>query len=662
MSEPPNEDRFPRPWEGNGRLRGLSLPMSSRILAATVSGWVLHDLAVVGYSAEPYLVLDLLPGSVVAIAIGLLAGLLWTWAPRLVSAAVGVVTLASILLPLSQRDVRVSLILFLLALQLLFLGAGVTAWSVRRLSLHPARTGIAAGILGSFALNTFRQGPSTVSVIVMLAGCIGVLAGRLPTDVMRRNATVGVLALPLVVGVAGGWDKVQLRRPDRSLREPSHLSNGPNLLLITLDTVRAHRLATYGHHRVTTPGLDAFVREHAVIYTQSRSSSPWTLPSHASMLTGLYPGEHGAHHPRADDRPTVELGRWPSKALRQDVPTLAERLVGLGYRTAALVSNDVYLAHEYGLDRGFEHYDDRRATRFDRHFQTLAQLAGWHPEIGQLVYRDANRMTDLALQWLDGHSGDAPFFLFVNYMDAHWPYLAPAPFDRAFEPHRPIDPLAPVAADFPLLYDRNLLYLDHHLTRLLRHMEASGILDRTVVIIVSDHGEAFGEHGFWGHDKTLYEEVIRVPLFVKRLKSVGGGTTIDEPVDSTDVYHIAQEELGLSQDGRPRRPGGPVAEWYRFAGEARSNRVPDPDVDRDLVAWMDGSLKTIVSSTGRVEVYDLDRDPGEQRDLSGEEDRQRRAQRLAEAWWATHPPAGKAPDEPIDPEVLERLRALGYLD
>ena len=199
-------------------------------------------------------------------------------------------------------------------------------------------------------------------------------------------------------------------------------ADAPNLLLIVLDTVRADHLAPYGYHRVTTPRIDAFANERATRYTRARSAGTYTLPSHASLFTGLYPSVHGADHPRAEGQSGVS--RWtlrPALGLRPDVPTLAEVLHEHGWRTAAIVANNVFLHHSFGLDRGFERYDDRD-TAWTNEYLALAQYAGFALRTGHLLYRDGDEITAEALRWIDGE-GARPFFLMLNYMDAHAPYM-----------------------------------------------------------------------------------------------------------------------------------------------------------------------------------------------------------------------------------------------
>ena len=286
------------------------------------------------------------------------------------------------------------------------------------------------------------------------------------------------------------------------------------------------------------------------------------------------------------------------------------------------------------------------------------QLAGWPAREGHQIYRDARTITDLALAWLQGGDG-RPFFLTLNYMDAHSPYLPPPPFDRAFGGQRVSAPLLMEHESRALQYDRSLLWLDSQLNRLLRALERDGTLERTVVIVTADHGEALGDHGFWMHNWTLYDELLRVPLYVlpagPRPPEVR-----EEPVTGADVFHIALRELGLEPERPPPR-NGVIGEWYRLEKVRRIGALADKHLDRDLLAWLDGSRKLIVASTGEVEAYDLALDPGERAPIELTAAEVEAARERARAWWESHPAPEAVRGPTVSEEEIERLKGLGYL-
>ena len=294
---------------------------------------------------------------------------------------------------------------------------------------------------------------------------------------------------------------------------------GPNVVLITLDTVRPDHLSLYGYSRPTSPNLDRWARQ-GVVFDNAVSASSWTLASHASIFTGLLPHQHGADWARP-----LDTSRW----------TLAQALRSRGYETAGFTSNLEYGEAGWGLGRGFEVYDDAKNSVPHNLAATLAGGLLIQPLYGSLARhdflerRDASDMNRDVIQWFKHRSGE-PFFLFVNYFDAHSPYFAPPPFDRRFgqTSKAVLDKAWPIMdqADFsrPLsdqerqslvdAYDNCLASLDDQVGKLLAFLASRPEWSNTIVIITSDHGEAFGEHGAYNHGWNLNRETIHVPLII----------------------------------------------------------------------------------------------------------------------------------------------------
>ena len=290
----------------------------------------------------------------------------------------------------------------------------------------------------------------------------------------------------------------------------------PNLVLITVDTLRADHLGAYGHERATSPNLDALA-DDGVRFDAPVAPSPWTLPSLTSIHTGLYPSEHGAV--RKDTRLADETG------------TLAEALQGAGYRTIGLVAN-VLASEQYGLDRGFDHFDAS---------PTWTEDPSGSSEL----------LTHLARGALDDvvAAGDEPFFLWVHYFDPHSPYLAhprfcfadpswPAPLtNRELTALRTEIASLPNAANLPAgqhardLYDEEVAHTDEWIGVLLEALEAIDSERVTVIAMTSDHGEAFYEHEAFGHGKWVYDELVRLPLILGGDLDPGlAGTVVEAPV------------------------------------------------------------------------------------------------------------------------------------
>lgn len=631
--------------------------------AAAVAGWTAYDLGMIAWSGDVYLAPTLLPGYALAILIGAIAAL-GGRDRRLLGVIVLACALAAVVLRGLRPMVPWHLVCLPRALFLLSVAVAI-AHELARAGRPASWSAFGLGAVAAAVFSLMYSGTTMpVLTFTLIAGALLALAGAARATRLRYAATAGILLTAIAAAAVMSEQRGQLERPDRP--PPARVAADPtlpNLLLIVLDTVSAHHLAPYGYHRVTTPGIDAFVRDHAMRFTQARSVSSWTLPTHASIFTGLYPSQHGADHPRAngDGARAEALGLFPAEPLRDDIPTLAELLSARGYHTGAIVANHGYLNHVFGLDRGFDRYDDRGGVGFKS--LLLLQLAGGQQHLRK-GSRRAQSITDFGIEWLDGLERDRPFFLFLNYMDAHGPYVAPPPHAYAFDAAQPPDPLEYGRDFFRLQYDRELRYLDEHVTRLLDAVRARGLLDDTVVVITSDHGEGFGTHGFWRHDLALYEEHIAVPLYVKPAGARPAATS-DQLVTSPALHYLILQQLGV-EAARPAQTASVISEWFQSPALSASARIKadaDQSFDRDLLVWSEDGLKWIASSLGDVKAYDLRVDPFERVPLPLTAEQIARARARAAAWWKDNPPLardeGQAPA--LDPTVIDRLRNLGYV-
>jgi arylsulfatase A-like enzyme len=462
--------------------------------------------------------------------------------------------------------------------------------------------------------------------------------------------------------------------PVLACREPP--STRPNFLLVVMDTARRANLGCYGHSRATTPLIDRFA-ESAVVYDEAYAVGPWTVPNHASMFTGLYPAAH---------RATQE-----TEVLAAGSVTLAEILRKDGYDTTAFVTNAA-LPRQRGFDQGFDEYVEL-----------------WRAEVRESVLRgevpppgDAGAaVAGLAIrEWLATRDDpERPFFLFVNYIEPHMPYRPPPRYRRAFlGPGRRVSGRAMrydyaaflsgrysmSSADFEAaeaLYDGEIRHLDDEIGALLAWMERESLLDDTWVILTSDHGEAFGEHGLVGHQFALYDVVLRVPLIVREPRGVRPGRS-DRRVQLVDLFPTILDAagsaapVGVPAQGEsllaPGRRTEILAEYYRPVRTLQeiASRYPAFDasfLDRRIRSLASGGWKLIWSSDGRHELYDLSGDPGElDNRIEVEPDRadamlRRLAGRLAEIRNGA-PEVHAPPPEPEDAELRRELRALGYLD
>ncbi|MEQ1892779.1 MAG: sulfatase [Planctomycetota bacterium] len=422
-----------------------------------------------------------------------------------------------------------------------------------------------------------------------------------------------------------------------------------NLILISIDTLRADRLGCYGYSRPTTPFLDAQARQ-GVLFRDANAVSSWTFPSHAAMFTGLYPGRSGA----------TELKR----PIRPEVPALAEWLAARGYETGAVVSSTLFKG--YGLERGFE---------------TLALVDPGGPE--------PSRVTAESLAWLKARAGEQahPFFFLIHYLDPHSDYSSLPEFETLFrEPYEgkadgtseqlfrhvsgSLHYSAADARHLSNLYDAGVRQQDAELAQLFAYLDSAGFLANSVVVLTSDHGEEFLEHGGVMHGLQQYEESVRIPLLFFG-PDVPAGVEVVEPVSQVDLVPTVLELLGLEAPGE--LDGISLVPLWRAPTAARPARALLIEGDRDPpgptasvmitgddLALRRGNWKLFFDPTRNAQrLYDLATDPREERDVAGEHPELVRelADELARLL-ARRVEGGAA--APLDAHDLELLRMLGY--
>ncbi len=393
-------------------------------------------------------------------------------------------------------------------------------------------------------------------------------------------------------------------RPSASVEHPQL-----NVLLILVDTLRADHLGCYGYRRPTSPHIDRLAAE-SVVFERAYSHSPWTMPSVGSLFTSLEPKDHG-------------IATW-KQPLDERLFTLAEHLKAHGYRTEAYVSHGV-LAPLYNFDQGFDVYDSSVVHgRMPRKVST------------------AREVTDLALSSLDRLSA-SPFFLWVHYFDPHNEYM----------PHEGF-----AFGDGPLdRYDGEIAYTDQQIGRLIEALRSRGLLQRTIVVLLADHGEAFMEHGHIHHSTSLYDELLHIPLILRVPGAVPQRASF--VVAGIDVAPTLVSLLGQPVPepfrGRPLRLLN-----GRFKDPGDVPVVAESRWDVDLRAIRTGRWKLIVDrAAGARKLFDIESDPGELRNLRKLHPEQ--AQRLELALDAHYASSATAPERSLPPEVEERLKSLGYV-
>lgn len=419
----------------------------------------------------------------------------------------------------------------------------------------------------------------------------------------RARTWVAVAALGSIAGAAALWTATF--RPG-GRHEDGERAAAVNVLLITIDTLRADRVGTG-----LTPAIDA-IAARGVAFRNARTPVPLTLPAHATIMTGLVPPVHGVR----------ENGIY---RLDEKQPTLASLLRQRGYRTAAFVGAYV-LDRRFGVNNGFETYDDRIAREADADVRLEAE-------------RTATQVVDAALRW---SPGDAPFFMWVHLYDPHAPYTPPAAFLERARGNA---------------YDGEVAYADAEVDRLIRTLEGRGMLRRTIVVIAGDHGEALGDHGERTHGLLLYDKALRVPLIVAAPDRLPARFA-DRPSTLADV---APTVLRLLRQEVPRDVHG----LDLFADDGSHERETYSETRYPRAAgWSPAYALTSerwkLIQTSEPELYDLSQDPNELDNTAADHAAIVTAMQGALAK-LKDPPNTRTASTPPDAEVAERLRALGYV-
>jgi arylsulfatase A-like enzyme len=437
---------------------------------------------------------------------------------------------------------------------------------------------------------------------------------------MRQMLTVLFLILAAILGTGCG-------EPDSCAMA---FTCRPNIILISIDALRADHLGCYNYERATSPVLDSLAAT-GTRFANCQSQAPWTLPSHASLFTGLTARSHGAG-----------ISDESFTGLDPDLASLPVVLLENGYGTFGL-ANFTFLSPMFGFSNGFSFYTCHTEDRAV----------------------DAGRMIEQAMDIIDANAGkQAPFFLFLHLMDVHSPYLPPAPYDTMFtKVYKKSDGFWPGSIrvdclkewkDFLLSqYDGDIANTDAQLGRLFGYLRKLGIAESTLIIVVSDHGDSFLDHRTIEHSTTLYQELLHVPLIVS-----GPGIPVrvaEEPVGLFDVFPSILGYLGLSVQ-QPLEGTDIFTQPLDARRIIPSGEILDRFVDSHMVAVRRGDDKLFLDAvTGKSIMFNLFDDPLEMHPVPVSDE-------MVEAamyYWST-PPLGHP--EPVDDlESMESIRSLGYL-
>jgi arylsulfatase A-like enzyme len=495
---------------------------------------------------------------------------------------------------------------------------------------------------------------------VVVYGVLSLVLRQVPGFLLRAWGTplfVGVLVL--LLGAAGA-----LAGPSgRSARVARPQLAASNILLVVVDTLRADRLPSYGYRTGRTPALDGFAAD-ALRFDAAFANASWTRPSFASILSGRFAASHRT--------------MAKSDALPSEITTLPEALQTGGYETLGVVTN-YNIAPFFNFHQGFDEYrylepsfvlgaNDTAAKLLL--IQALRQsIESWRAKRGRIevgsAYQPAPTVTGEVLRWLD-RKRDAPFFMLAAYMDPHDPYY-PHPYDgTAYARAAHQKPAPDEAPKLSELYDGEISYWDESFGQLIAALKQRGLYDAMTIVVTSDHGEEFFEHGGYWHGTTLYDEALHVPLFVKLPKALMRGTVLRHMVQSIDIMPTLLKLAAL-----PIPAGVQGQDMFDPHDSVFAEESHEGNVLRALRMERSGStLKLIEANPGNPrglsprELYQVDQDPGEQVNLLGERPELLQLSVQALEREAHGAAEGRATQKSVnissDRTVAERLRALGY--
>ncbi|UCH84163.1 MAG: sulfatase [Candidatus Latescibacterota bacterium] len=525
-------------------------------------------------------------------------------------------------------------------------------------------------LLGVLALTVF-------AFLVLRWLLVKFVGGRLRP--LMENMRVLVITAVVVTGLLGALAVVHhIQNAER--RSAVNLdptpnneisSNIPNVILITLDTVRAQNLDLYGYARDTMPNLAELARS-SVVYERAVTHSAWTLPSHQTLFTGRYPSELSQD--------------WACRSLRKTHLTLPEILHTAGYRTAAVVAGPL-CSRSVGFGEGFDYFEDALPGNLP-FLSVLANrlVPNLFSSVGK---RRASQNHEFVFKWLDKNA-DSPFFLFINYFDAHGRLNPVYPFRNAFEgqfnPFRSflmgqaameIDVTngarqlsSSETGHWVALYDSEILTIDFELGKLFDKLRALGVFDNTLFVITSDHGHSYGEHDLAGHAGWIFEDVSWVPLVIRYPGGKNGGTRRPNRYGLVNIFGLILEELGFPVPETAHRVSATDVDSVTVLENGRRNgweKQRFKYANKNLRAIYEGPFKLVTIDDEPAELYNLADDPGGLRNLiviNPETDARLNTRLMLEvAIMFTPPPL--ASDEGTDDEYGEKLRqqlrALGYI-
>ncbi len=617
----------------------------------------------------------------------LLIGLAYGLAVAIVDFGVGGVRIAEMRMPLGAGNLARAA-----ALEVgVGVALGVLATPLSFFFARPFVPAIAMGVAWIALARMVAPDPGFVAMW-LTAPAAGLILAGIGYAVSRRFpraawslaflALAVALATPVVINRS---QAAEILATHTNIEQGEARADAPDVVMVVLDTVRAANMSTYGYARETTPTVTRLAKE-GVLFLDAVAPSTWSLPSHGSLFTGWFPSAHKVH---AEHR---MLGKQP--------PTLGDVLLRNGYDTFCFTANP-HISDSFGLTRGFAWSDK-------------AYLAGASGRSFLFIYRlldllgvssqdkGGAQVAENFENWQAARAADdRPTFAFINFLEAHFPYhqtpraflaeftdMSPgalrkfsletfgAQFGRTLSDEQRERAIGPTTD----MYDAGVLYSDHLLRRIVDSVEATGRLDRTILVVLADHGEMLGEHEAFGHGRSLHELDLHVPLLIRYPPSVRSGATVKAPVSTAGVFATILDLLDIEPPGRPQvtsllptmegEPGGlPVIAERFVRGAAPRGAGQGLEQNVRYRVYRSGRLKLVNTDTEATYLFDLDADPQERNDLSTTRPQLvARLQGELDGWVndlqlpAIDAEIDATSEAEMDPATRERLKALGYLD
>lgn len=637
----------PSPGIADGMMMGLAAGVAAGVvwwLVETAANWAFGGVIPIR-AALIMLGLDIAVAGAAGILVGVLLAVVG-WSRNAVALALALTAafgLIRIYEPPGWRAEGLFLVLAAVALvigvRLARTGSGVLGF------LHIAVLATGATALGKAGISQVQstyfahEEPSGASLPLLVAALplVAVLADRFVGGIIRRSGLRFGIELVAAAVVALVWghpfSTAPFAAPDGGATAPA---GAPDVILLSLDTTRADHMSTYGYHRETSPRLTEFSQD-ALNFVEARSPAQWTVPGHASMLTGKFPSSHGAHYAGGWHSGPLISGRRRVFPLSEEHATMAELLSERGWATGGFVANFANLYRGFGMAQGFHYYEDHPSLllRPVPHAVRLAQR--FSPTSFKKPFRSARQLNAAALNWLDGLSEGRPAFVFINYLEPHH-WLAAEPYDlwardlpgaerlalKGLFTHAIPAGLTPEEQAFVTAnYDGQILAMDEAIGEFVEALKRRGRYENALIVVTSDHGELLGEHDQVGHGgRMMYEGLLHVPLIVKLPGPDRPRGEITEQVQIIDILPTVLKAIGAEL---PAAVEGEPLQQVTHTNLAEEHINPEfvavygNVYNRALRVVYDGPHKLIVTSQGERLLFDLGKDPDEMRNRATED-------------------------------------------